>query len=57
MTIETIGALFAVPETPKALSGIVTGAGALYDPVSARQHRLLQRARDDEGTMRKGKAL
>ncbi len=36
-----------IPETPTALFGIFARAGAPYDPVFARQHCMLQRARDD----------
>jgi hypothetical protein len=47
---EAEAMLFAViPETPQALSGILQGGGACHDPVSAQQHFMPQRARDDGG--------
>ena len=36
-----------IPETRQALSGIVTNTAAFQDPVSAQQHFMLRRARDD----------
>jgi hypothetical protein len=55
--IAAIRAFLVIPETPQALSGILTDASVRNDPVSATHGFALHCARDDRGKSSGGKAL